>query len=96
MIKKFLKGRKLYFNSKFYSKVPISNFDKDNFLNYDKLIENCKIVKKKLNRNLTYAEKILFGHLSDPNTQEITSNSYLDLSPDRIAMQDASAQSITF
>jgi aconitate hydratase len=92
MLKHFGKIHK--FNKKNYTKVPVSNFDKNYFINYEKLVENCKIVKKKLNRNLTYSEKILYGHLTNPETQEINSNSYLDISPDRIAMQDASAQSI--
>ena len=42
---------------------------------------------------MTYAEKILLGHLADPNGQELNpGDSYLELRPDRVAMQDATAQ----
>ena len=53
------------------------------------------------NRQLTLAEKILYSHLDDPeesllsNTQHgfhIRGNANLKLKPDRVAMQDASAQ----
>jgi aconitase A len=39
-----------------------------------------------LNRPASYAEKILFGHLEEHSHQ------YVKLRPDRVAMQDASAQ----
>jgi aconitate hydratase len=39
------------------------------------------------------AEKILFGHLDDPQTTDlIPGKSYVALRPDRVAMQDATAQ----
>ena len=47
----------------------------------------------RLNRPLTLSEKILYGHLDDPKNQAITrGESYLKLRPDRVAMQDATAQ----
>lgn len=50
-------------------------------------------VKKRVNRPFTLAEKILFGHLHDPKGQELNSGeSILALHPDRVAMQDATAQ----
>lgn len=52
-----------------------------------------QILKNRLNRPLTLAEKILFGHLARPETQELVrGESYLKLRPDRVAMQDATAQ----
>ncbi len=52
-----------------------------------------EIVKKRLGRELTLAEKIMFGHLSDPQNQELErGKSFLLLHPDRVAMQDATAQ----
>jgi aconitate hydratase len=52
-----------------------------------------KIIRERLDRPLTYAEKILLGHLDDPRVQElIPGDSYLLLRPDRVAMQDATAQ----
>ncbi len=42
---------------------------------------------------LTLAEKILVNHLSDPVTGELQrGRSYVDFGPDRVAMQDATAQ----
>ncbi|RKP34277.1 aconitase family-domain-containing protein, partial [Dimargaris cristalligena] len=45
-------------------------------------------------RPLTLAEKILYSHLADPQGTELPERgvSYLKLQPDRVAMQDASAQ----
>ncbi len=52
-----------------------------------------EIVRKRLNRPLTFAEKVLFGHLDDPEKQDLTrGQSFLLLRPDRVAMQDATAQ----
>ncbi|KAI1620348.1 mitochondrial aconitate hydratase [Exophiala viscosa] len=55
--------------------------------------ENLSIVRSRLNRPLTYAEKVLYSHLDDPHNQEIERGvSYLKLRPDRVACQDATAQ----
>lgn len=60
---------------------------------YDKMAANLKVVRARLNRPLSLAEKIVYGHLDQPATQEIVrGKSYLDLRPDRVAMQDATAQ----
>lgn len=51
------------------------------------------VVRERLGRPLTLAEKIVFGHLDDPKNQDLTrGTSYLQLRPDRVAMQDATAQ----
>jgi aconitate hydratase len=63
------------------------------FIAYKKHLENVEIVKQRLGRPLTYAEKILYGHLDNPHEQEIERGvSYLKLRPDRVACQDATAQ----
>ncbi|EXJ94646.1 aconitate hydratase, mitochondrial [Capronia coronata CBS 617.96] len=55
--------------------------------------ENLAIVRSRLNRPLTYGEKILYSHLDDPHNQDIERGvSYLKLRPDRVACQDATAQ----
>lgn len=60
---------------------------------YQKIISHLEIVKKRLNRPFTFSEKILFGHLTDPKNQDLTrGSSFLLLGPDRVAMQDATAQ----
>ncbi len=51
------------------------------------------VIRKRLGRDLTLAEKIIYGHLDDPQEQEIErGKSFLLLRPDRVAMQDATAQ----
>ncbi|ORX46015.1 aconitate hydratase [Piromyces finnis] len=75
------------------TKVAMSAFDQNNFIQYEKMAENVKLVRERLNRPLTYAEKIVYGHLADPKNQVIErGNSYLNLHPDRVACQDATAQ----
>ncbi|KAI0165082.1 aconitase family-domain-containing protein [Hypoxylon sp. FL1284] len=74
-------------------KVKQNNWEEGNFINYKKMSENLAIVRGRLNRPLTYAEKILYSHLDDPHGQEIErGSSYLRLRPDRVACQDATAQ----
>lgn len=76
-----------------YSQAVISRYDKDKYLPYEKLNENLKVVAKKLSRPLTLSEKVLYSHLDDPVHQDIQrGQSYLRLRPDRVAMQDATAQ----
>ncbi len=55
--------------------------------------EKTGFLRKKLGRPLTLSEKILATHVSDLKNQEFTrGTSYLSLRPDRVAMQDATAQ----
>merc|ERR1712038_1249346 len=55
--------------------------------------KNLEVVKSRLNRPLTLSEKVLYSHLDDPKGQDIVrGESYLRLRPDRVAMQDATAQ----
>ncbi|MFN2608745.1 MAG: aconitate hydratase [Acidimicrobiales bacterium] len=49
--------------------------------------------RRRLARPLTLAEKILFNHLCDPEGQDLDrGHSYAEFAPDRVAMQDATAQ----
>lgn len=60
---------------------------------YARLPERVALGRRRLGRPLTLAEKILFNHLSDPEGQEVErGRSYSELYPDRVAMQDATAQ----
>ena len=60
---------------------------------YATLEERVAIGRRRLGRPLTLAEKILINHLGDPEGQELErGRSYADLQPDRVAMQDATAQ----
>ncbi|CRK93908.1 CLUMA_CG007435, isoform A [Clunio marinus] len=75
------------------SKVALSKFDSNVYLPYEKLVQRLDVVKKRLNRPLTMSEKVLYSHLEDPQGQDIErGTSYLRLRPDRVAMQDATAQ----
>lgn len=60
---------------------------------YAKSLKNIEIVRQRLNRPLTLAEKIVLGHLSDPQKQDLVrGESFLLLNPDRVAMQDVTGQ----
>ncbi len=60
---------------------------------YSAIRQRLEIVRGRLGRPLTLAEKIVFGHLDDPSGAELAAGSaYLLLRPDRVAMQDATAQ----
>ena len=56
---------------------------------------NLDVVRKRLNKPLTLADKILYGHLTDPETQELVpGSSQLSLQPDRVALQDVLGQTV--
>jgi aconitate hydratase, mitochondrial len=61
---------------------------------YASLPQKIKNTKEKLQRPLTLTEKILYAHLSDeePLKDYIRATDYVNFSPDRVAMQDATAQ----
>ena len=60
---------------------------------YEKSRRQLEVVRQRLGRPLTLAEKVLFGHLADPRGQEFArGQATLALNPDRVAMQDATAQ----
>ncbi|HWV37298.1 MAG TPA: aconitate hydratase [Vulgatibacter sp.] len=60
---------------------------------YARTRKNLAVVRERLQRPLTLAEKVLFGHLDDSKGQELEAGkAYLLLRPDRVAMQDATAQ----
>lgn len=60
---------------------------------YKKMHERLEIVRGRLNRPLTLAEKVIYGHLDDPKNAELEAGkSYISVRPDRVALQDATAQ----
>lgn len=60
---------------------------------YASLASRLAVVRRRLGRPLTYAEKVVFSHLNDPEKQDLErGKSFLLLNPDRVAMQDATAQ----
>jgi len=68
-------------NSRFVSEV------------YETMKRNLMVVRKKLDRPLTLADKILLSHLDNPENQEmIAGQSYLQVRPDRVVLQDVLGQ----
>lgn len=61
---------------------------------YSNLAERVDMARKVVGRPLTLAEKILYSHLNQGLATEAFSRggSYVDFAPDRVAMQDATAQ----
>ena len=60
---------------------------------YQKMERNLEVVRSRLNRPLTLAEKVLLGHLDDPAEAELApGQSYIMVNPDRVAHQDVTGQ----
>ena len=72
--------------------IMAENFDMIQKL-YEGLSGKLAKAREVLGRPMTYAEKILYSHLwNEPAKEFKRGNDYVDLSPDRVAMQDATAQ----
>ena len=59
---------------------------------YAQLPDSVAAARERLGRPLTLAEKILFNHLADQGEAIDRGVTYNDFNPDRVAMQDATAQ----
>jgi aconitate hydratase len=59
---------------------------------YTRFTERVDPARERLGRPLTLAEKILVAHMDDPSVAFERGRTYNDLRPDRVAMQDATAQ----
>ena len=60
---------------------------------YERNAAAVAVARERLDRPLTLTEKILFGHFRDPATQPLErGEDYARLDPDRVALQDATAQ----
>src|SRR5215469_6306075 len=60
---------------------------------YDRMERTLRVVRRRLGRPLTLADKVLLGHLDVPETQEMEpGHSYLLLRPDRVVLQDVLGQ----
>ena len=65
---------------------------KEVYANFEKRVTQAKEL---LGKPLTFTEKILYAHLFEnkfPNAPYERGNAYVDFAPDRVAMQDATAQ----
>ena len=63
---------------------------------YRELPVKIEAIRKIVNRPLTLTEKILYAHLfgENPKKEFERGKSYVDFAPDRVAMQDATAQMV--
>src|SRR5499427_5542210 len=60
---------------------------------YATMEKNLAVVRRRLGRPLTLADKVLLGHLDAPDRQEMEpGHSYLLLRPDRVVLQDVLGQ----
>ena len=60
---------------------------------YEKLARNIEVARRRFARPLTLSEKLLIGHLDDPQHQELEPGaSYVMLRPDRVVLQDVLGQ----
>ncbi|MDX1432980.1 MAG: aconitate hydratase [Gammaproteobacteria bacterium] len=60
---------------------------------YETMARNLEIVRRRLKRPLTLADKVLLGHADDPESQDMEpGKSYLFLRPDRVILQDVLGQ----
>ena len=61
---------------------------------YAQMDERIAAARKVVNKPLTLTEKILYSHLTEGNASKAydRGKSYVDFGPDRVAMQDATAQ----
>jgi len=61
---------------------------------YEKLPERIAAARTAMNKPLTLSEKILYAHLWGGAAEKVyeRGSSYVDFAPDRVAMQDATAQ----
>ena len=61
---------------------------------YETIERNIAVVRRRVGKPLTLADKVLLGHLDDPEHQELDpGKSYLSLRPDRVVFQDVLGQS---
>jgi aconitate hydratase len=61
---------------------------------YGTIERNVAVVRRRLGKPLTLADKVLLGHLDDPEHQDLEpGKSYLSLRPDRVVFQDVLGQS---
>ena len=61
---------------------------------YATMRQNLAVVRRRLQKPLTLADKVLLGHLDAPETQDMEpGRSYLALRPDRVVFQDVLGQS---
>ena len=71
------------------SSTPMSAHEPDRHFDYAKIAAKADRARQALGRPLTYAEKVIYGHLDEAEDPKniIKGKSYINLRPDRVAMQ---------
>ncbi|MEC7821351.1 MAG: aconitate hydratase, partial [Candidatus Neomarinimicrobiota bacterium] len=61
---------------------------------YEQIPDRVSYARKKIGRPLTLSEKVLYSHLYNNKDLHnyVRGDSYVEFTPDRVAMQDATAQ----
>lgn len=60
---------------------------------YRKMAQRLDLIRPRLNRPLTLSDKVILGHLDDPAATELErGQTYLQLRPDRVVLQDVLGQ----
>jgi len=60
---------------------------------YETTRKRLEVIRSRFGKPLTLAEKVVFGHLADAEGEKLErGKAYIQLHPDRVAMQDATAQ----
>ena len=60
---------------------------------YETMRSNLEIVRRRVGKPMTLADKLLLSHLDDPENQELVpGRSYLQVRPDRVILQDVLGQ----
>ena len=60
---------------------------------YETMRRNLEVVRRRVGKPMTLADKLLLSHLDDPENQElIPGRSYLQVRPDRVILQDVLGQ----
>ena len=60
---------------------------------YETMQRNLEIVRRRVGKPMTLADKLLLSHLDDPENQELVpGRSYLQVRPDRVILQDVLGQ----
>ncbi|KAL7677828.1 hypothetical protein ACOME3_004061 [Neoechinorhynchus agilis] len=98
MNKMLLKEFKVYLFRRLLSSSSVQSnaWEKYSCINYDSMMTRLRNARKQKSELLTLTDKILLSHLDEHHHKDISNlkrgSSYLMLKPDRIAMQDATAQ----
>ena len=60
---------------------------------YERMVDNLAIIRRRFDRPLSLAEKVLLSHLDDPENEDVVpGETYVRVRPDRVILQDVLGQ----